>query len=322
MNVTFTDLSTNGPTSWNWTFGDGNFSSLQNPSHIYFTAGLYNVTLNATNSAGSTVLTKVSYIHVSSTVATASKIGIFRPSTLQFILDYNGNGTYDGPVVDRLYTFGQTGKPVSGDWNLDGRSEIGVYNNVTHIFRLDYNGNGLWDGTVIDRQYSFGAAGDIGVSGDWNLDGKSEIGVFRPSMLKFYMDYNGNGIWDGPVIDKQSSTFGASGDLPVTGDWNLDGRTEIGVFRSTTHTFYLDYNGNGLWNGAVTDRQYTFGANGDLPVSGDWNLDGRTEIGVFRPSTHVFYLDYNGNGVFDGSLIDRQYTFGATGDLPITGKWS
>ena len=39
--VNFTDLSTNTPTSWNWTFGDGNFSVLQNPVHTYAFNGNY-----------------------------------------------------------------------------------------------------------------------------------------------------------------------------------------------------------------------------------------------------------------------------------------
>ena len=85
--------------------------------------------------------------------------------------------------------------------------------------------------------------------------------------------------------------------------------------------FYLDYNGNGVWNGASVDKQYNFGINGDTPVSGDWNFDGIPEIGVFRPSTHLFYLDYNGNGVWNGSVIDRQYNFGITGDTPVIGDW-
>ncbi len=41
--VQFTDASTNAPTSWTWTFGDGYGSNLQNPSHTYTTAGDYTV---------------------------------------------------------------------------------------------------------------------------------------------------------------------------------------------------------------------------------------------------------------------------------------
>ncbi|WP_143305020.1 PKD domain-containing protein [Chitinophaga vietnamensis] len=36
-------------TSWQWNFGDGNTSTLQNPSHTYSAAGAYNVSLTATN---------------------------------------------------------------------------------------------------------------------------------------------------------------------------------------------------------------------------------------------------------------------------------
>ncbi len=62
--VNFTDLSTNGPTSWSWDFGDGNTSNLQNPTHQYTANGTYTVTLTATNANGSDVATQTSYITV------------------------------------------------------------------------------------------------------------------------------------------------------------------------------------------------------------------------------------------------------------------
>ena len=40
------------PTSWNWDFGDFTSSSLQNPSHIYTTPGVYTVRLEVSNSGG------------------------------------------------------------------------------------------------------------------------------------------------------------------------------------------------------------------------------------------------------------------------------
>ena len=53
--VTFSDLSTNAPTSWSWSFGGGSpgSSSAQNQTVTYNTAGTYTVTLTATNSNGS-----------------------------------------------------------------------------------------------------------------------------------------------------------------------------------------------------------------------------------------------------------------------------
>ncbi|MBL7798809.1 MAG: PKD domain-containing protein [Saprospiraceae bacterium] len=55
--VSFTDLSTfltgSGPVSWQWSFGDSNSSSTQNPVHTYPPAGgTFTVTLTVTNAAG------------------------------------------------------------------------------------------------------------------------------------------------------------------------------------------------------------------------------------------------------------------------------
>jgi PKD repeat protein len=60
--VTFTDQSTNSPTSWLWDFGDGTTSPNQNPVHQYTVAGYYTVTLIATNGAGSDDEIKPNYI--------------------------------------------------------------------------------------------------------------------------------------------------------------------------------------------------------------------------------------------------------------------
>ena len=64
--VNFTDLSSNIPTTWAWTFNGGtpSTSTAKNPVVTYNNAGNYTVELTATNSAGSDTETKVGYITV------------------------------------------------------------------------------------------------------------------------------------------------------------------------------------------------------------------------------------------------------------------
>jgi PKD repeat protein len=65
--VNFIDLTSNGPTSWSWSFPGGTPSSStsQNPTNISYSAtGAYTVTLTTTNVNGSNVKTFVNYIKV------------------------------------------------------------------------------------------------------------------------------------------------------------------------------------------------------------------------------------------------------------------
>jgi hypothetical protein len=57
MEVTFTDLSTDAY-GWDWDFGDGNFSTEQNPVHVYTANGNYNVKLIGYNGCGGDTATK------------------------------------------------------------------------------------------------------------------------------------------------------------------------------------------------------------------------------------------------------------------------
>jgi PKD repeat protein len=81
LTVQFTDKSTNVPTSWAWSFGDGNASTMQNPSHTYTSVGTYAVALTATNADGSNTLTQSGYITVSAVPATTVQAMTYATTT-------------------------------------------------------------------------------------------------------------------------------------------------------------------------------------------------------------------------------------------------
>lgn len=60
--VSFSDCSTGSPTSWLWDFGDGETSTVQNPTHTYIEAGSYTVKLTVNNDAGSNTISKSGYV--------------------------------------------------------------------------------------------------------------------------------------------------------------------------------------------------------------------------------------------------------------------
>jgi hypothetical protein len=62
--ITFTDLTNNSPTNWHWDFGDGNTSTLQNPTHQYAGYGLYTVTLMSAKDGAGDIETKIDYIEI------------------------------------------------------------------------------------------------------------------------------------------------------------------------------------------------------------------------------------------------------------------
>ena len=62
LSVNFSSASTGTITSYAWIFGDGTTSSLQNPTHSYAAAGIYNVSLTVSGSGGSNTMTKSGFV--------------------------------------------------------------------------------------------------------------------------------------------------------------------------------------------------------------------------------------------------------------------
>jgi hypothetical protein len=114
---------------------------------------------------------------------------------------------------------------------------------------------------------------------DFDGDGRSDAGIFRPSQTP-------NALWYAPQSGGGSFQiyFGASGDIPVPADYDGDGKADAVIFRP----------GTGLWYGPRTGAasiviQMTLGQSGDIPVPCDYNGDGAVDPAYFRPSTVAWF---------------------------------
>ena len=100
MTVTFTDASTNNPTSWNWNFGNGQTGTLSQANITFTESGTYTVSLTATNAAGSDTETKTALITVVDPVSITADPGIQscigNPVTLEAIGGSNFSWTGTG----------------------------------------------------------------------------------------------------------------------------------------------------------------------------------------------------------------------------------
>ena len=132
---------------------------------------------------------------------------------------------------------------------------------------------------------------------------------------------------DTGTIDRTAFIVTTAGWIPVKGDWDGDGTDGIGVFSTTTGTWYLvDSAPNSP--AAPLPADYvafitTTGANW-LPITGDWDGDGADGIGIYNTVTGTMFLvDDATQGAAAASPADYTVFMSTDGAsyLPITGDW-
>lgn len=144
--ISFTDLSTNAPTSWGWsvspatgwTYTAGTSATSQNPQINFTGVGTYSVTLTATNSAGSDNEIKASYITITQVNGVEenelSNISIY-PNPTNSVVNVNLN---DIKALSVMLT-DVTGRVISQEFNPTGLIEFELSNQSTGVYFVKIN---------------------------------------------------------------------------------------------------------------------------------------------------------------------------------------
>jgi PKD repeat protein len=155
--VQFTDLTTNSPGSWSWTFEGGtpSTSSSQNPSVTFNMAGTYTVSLIAANSAGSDEEIKNSFITVLAVPSCTSPVdplngitGVCITSILQWTSVNNATGYTLYLGTNTPPTNIANGLNVGNVTSYDPVADLN-YSTTYYWKVVPYNGNGAASGCQV-----------------------------------------------------------------------------------------------------------------------------------------------------------------------------
>jgi len=250
-------------------------------------------------------------------------------------VDMNGDGKTDYVVV-RNTGGGPTGQitwfvqPNGGAANSNYQMDWGI---ATDFFvPEDYDGDGSDDITVWRPDPAgstfyvlqssnmtflaaqFGREGDNPtVVGDYDGDGKTDFAVYRAGALDgvsaWYYRPSGT-----PGANFTTVYWGQTGDFPVPGDFDGDGKNDFVVQRNNgggQGIFFLNLSGGGT-------EAIPFGTSTDLVAPGDYDGDGKDDKCVLRGS----------GGQIIWNVLERDggtqaYVFGASAtDIPAPGDYT
>ena len=209
------------------------------------------------------------------------------------------------------------------DFDGDGRSDLSVFRPTEGNWFIQQSNNGF-------TGLQFGVATDKLTPVDFDGDGKTDVAVWRensanPGFSYFYIFNSADNTFRG-------EQFGKPGDDPsIVGDFDGDGKADPAVYRNATggqpSAFYyrpssqpgIDFN-TILW-----------GADGDKPMRGDFDGDGKQDAAVFRPSNNTWYILQSSNnqprydswGASTDKFVPADYDGDGKTDLAVfrDGTW-
>ena len=223
---------------------------------------------------------------------------VYRPGTGTFFFNKSTEGFLAIPWGNGFF------KPFAGDFDGDGITDRGVVTN--------FNGTYLWYYVRSGDQgliaHFWGVPGDYLAIGDYNGNGRDQIGVWRPS----------NGGWF--ALDEAGGAsaqyWGLPGDVPAPADYDGDGKTDLAIWRPSDGNWWVINSGFTSGSTAQQFRLQQFGLPGDVPVVADWNSDTKADFAVWRPSTGTWFIRNN----VSGAITAQQW--GLPGDTVRVGDFN
>ena len=243
-------------------------------------------------------------------------------------ITYYNLGSTEGFMPPMLFGEASTDFPVPGDYDGDGKDDVALYRAgatpgaQSHMYYIRSS-----DSVV--RAIPFGNQGDQAINRDYDGDGKTDLAVFRKGAVagdQAFWFYQGSDPATNPtngIFTIHWGTTGVgttSGDTPVPGDYDGDGKFDFAVYRFgglSPNNSYLVRRSSDLqlviqpWGNFQTD----------YILPGDYDGDGKTDYCAARTSATPtvaiqWFVLQSSNGQFAPIL-----PFGNSSDLPVQGDY-
>jgi gliding motility-associated-like protein len=305
--VNFTDLTKGKIDEWFWSFGDGGFSTQQNPIHQFGDTGTFTVKLVVYNFGCSDTMTKKDYIHIRPPYAkfdTAFQCS--SPLTRNFIDQSKGAETWqwdfgDGKgtstIASPKYTF-----PASGTYRV-----------TLKVTNAQCSYQAARDVLVIDEKGKFTSSDSAGCA---NFKVTFDVSNANPTYIKNYTWFS-EGITNNPIVTTSS---------PMSYTYTTAGTRQAAVILTNTlgctdtlftpvpvsiygvkAGFKTDYPGTCFGNTInFTDTSATDGLHKIVEWAWDFG-EGQTQIFPTGPFTH----NYSAPGTYNVKMIIKD-SYGCT----------
>lgn len=217
---------------------------------------------------------------------------------------------------------------LPGDYNADGRADIafhrpgGAWNSVPVLFATAAGG---WSATNFVAPGWANEPGVIGLPGDYNADGRTDIAFHRPGSSWTALPVlfsNGNGSWN--ATNQAEPGFGKQpGAIALPGDYNADNKTDIAFHRPGSgwgSVPILFSNGNGTWTSTNVGVPSWANQPDVVALPGEYNGDGKADIAFHRPGGgwgSLPVLLSNGNGTWGTRNVGVPSWANASGVIGI-----